>query len=756
MTDWIKGKRVICYLCIGFIIFVFIRDWICGREEIPLPVELEEAEDGTEFTITGEIYKLEEKDYGQLIYLESDTRKWLLYDYNFVEVYIGNMIQVNGELCLFDTARNPGNFDALNYYNTIGLVAAISVNELEVVDDGVSTIKNYLYQLRKKGIERIYEVLDEEEGSLLVAMVFGDKNDMDDEQEELYQKIGISHIFAISGLHISLLSLVVYQLLRRLSGSYVIAGVLSGALLGMYVMMIGMGISAIRAGTMFLVRVGADISGRVYDIKTSLAVAALCILIPNSDYLYQGGFLLSFGAILGVIYLIPFWNGFSEQWLKNHGFEQNIKVCKVVQGIGASLGIQLMILPILLYFYYEVSLYCIFVNLLVIPLMTILLGIAMIGIVLSLVWYAGGAIFISLSGWFLQVIDVIGDVVLALPFSRLILGIPWWPMIILYYMIMAMCLGYTYILSKIQMEEGESLKGNRKIALVLCVLPLLLMLHLPNGDMTITMLDVGQGDGIYIEGPDGGHYFVDGGSTDISSVGKYRIETYLRSIGVASLDYVFISHGDVDHLNGIEEMLARQDLGIRIKTLVVCGEAFLDDTLLGLVDTAQEYGTQVAIIQEGNVITDGEMSITYIAPISTYVGEIGNASSMILELSYEEFDMLFTGDVEGDGEEQLLAILEEKATLEGFGDGEQIYDVLKVAHHGSSSSSSQEFLDLVLPDIAFISAGVDSIYGHPHEEVLERLMALECDIYTTSEQGGVILSYYANSDTITINSTLEN
>ncbi|MFI3208841.1 MAG: DNA internalization-related competence protein ComEC/Rec2 [Eubacteriales bacterium] len=756
MREAIKGKRVLCYGCVLIILFILIRDSICGREAIALPSELEEATEGTEFSIVGVVYDLEEKDYGQVIYMESATRKWLVYDYNFTAISLGNSIQVLGELQLFDEARNQGNFDSLSYYNCLGLVASISATDVYILDESVFPIRNYLYQLRSAGISRIYDILGQEEGSLLVAMIFGDKNGMDDDQEELYQKIGISHIFAISGLHISLLSLAIYQLLRKTSGSFLLAGIVSGIFLGLYILMIGMGVSAIRAGVMFLIRIGADITGRVYDIRTSLALAALCILIPNSLYLYQSGFLLSFGAILGVIYLVPYWQQLSMYCMKKKGIEENDKINLVLQSIGASLGIQMMILPILLFSYYEVSPYSVLINLLVIPMMTLLLGVAMIGITLSVIWYAGGAILLSLSGWFLQVINLIGDISLALPFSRLIIGKPWVPMIVVYYLCIGCGIIYVHIVEKVQIEEGEGIKAYGRIAIIFALLPLLMLIHLPKEDLTITMLDVGQGDGLYIEGPNGGSYFVDGGSTDISSVGKYRMETYLLSIGVGTLDYVFISHGDVDHLNGIEEMLARQDLGVRIKTLVLCETQFLDDTLLGLLEVARENGTQVAIIKEGDQITEGEMLITYIAPLTTYDGEIGNASSMVLELSMGEFQMLFTGDVEGHGEDELISILENRALEQGLQEGEQLYDVLKVAHHGSSSSTSSAFLEVTLPDIALISAGVDSIYGHPHEDVLERLMLYDCEIYTTSTYGGVILSYNSNSDTITISTTLGN
>lgn len=253
------------------------------------------------------------------------------------------------------------------------------------------------------------------------------------------------------------------------------------------------------------------------------------------------------------------------------------------------------------------------------------------------------------------------------------------------------------------------------------------------GRMKIVMADVGQGDGIYIKGPEGRRYFVDGGSSDISSVGKYRIEPFLLSQGVRTLDYVFISHGDTDHMSGIAEMLVNQQLGIQIQNLVLPTERVWDKELEELAALAAENGTRVVVMEAGNVLTEGQgdktLTLTCLAPSQGYQGESGNAASMVLDVSFGEFDMLMTGDLEGEGEENLL----ENSTLHQ-------YDVLKTAHHGSKNSTSAEFLARVSPKVAWISAGSDNRYGHPHGETLERLLAVGSQIFCTAESGAVTLT----------------
>lgn len=258
--------------------------------------------------------------------------------------------------------------------------------------------------------------------------------------------------------------------------------------------------------------------------------------------------------------------------------------------------------------------------------------------------------------------------------------------------------------------------------------------HEKKGELQITMLDVGQGDGIYIKTPAGSHYLIDGGSSDVSKVGTYRIEPYLESQGVGELDYVFLSHGDGDHTSGIEEMLVNQKLGVRIHTIVLPDENVIDEALYALAELASENGTNVAIMEEGDIITDdksfsgNQMRLTCIAPSDTYEGEIGNASSMVLDLQYGEFDMLFTGDLEKEGEEMVV----ESGNLRD-------YDVLKVGHHGSKNATTEAFLEQVKPEIALVSAGKDNSYGHPASETLERLEEIGCEVYSTQEYGAITI-----------------
>ncbi len=296
-----------------------------------------------------------------------------------------------------------------------------------------------------------------------------------------------------------------------------------------------------------------------------------------------------------------------------------------------------------------------------------------------------------------------------------------------------------------ELLRWEIRKRKKQSLILLVLLPIILPINMPAADLRITMIDVGQGDSIFISGPSEGTYLIDGGSTDISSVGKYRIESFLLSQGVSKIDYVFISHGDADHYNGIAEMMQRQTLGVKIKNLVLAEESFLDDKLRELAMIAQENDVKVLLMAAGNVVCEKDLKFVCIAPNSDYEGEIGNASSMVLDISYRNFDMLFTGDIEGEGEKDFITNeynLKDK------------YEILKVSHHGSKNSTPLEFLELINPDLCLISAGVNSRYGHPHAELTERLRKYTDKIWVTSEVGAISIEYFDFNNKLKLKSFL--
>ena len=711
-------NRPLCSVCL-MVFLIFSIGMTAGgsqlfRELVPPEIK---KQAGKEVQITGQVYQIEVRESYQILYLilSKKPSRILVYDDAKQPVQIGNKVNVKGELSLFEEARNPGNFDQKFYYEKQKIGAFLWAEALRVTDRESNHLKQGLYELRQKWKRILIDAAGEEDGGALAAILLGEKQGMDREIRELYQVNGIAHVLAISGLHLSFLGVGVYHLLRRITGSYTVGGLAGVLFLSAYILMIGMTVSAFRAMVMFLFRIGADLSGRHYDSPTALAAAAVTVCMWRPLSLYDSGFWLSFGALIAIIFILPIFKNLPAQ------------------SLWASVSVNLFLLPILMYSFYEVPIYGVFLNLIVIPLLSVLMAAGLIGTMISLFWeHAGEAIFLCCRIIF-RVYEHSCEAALRLPFARVVTGQPDIWKILFYYVFL-----FAAVLLLRKKEENKGEKRSRKkrgflsVLLVGTGMTILLFTAQVKDKITITMLDVGQGDGLVIRGPEGKTYFMDGGSSDVKKVGEYRIEPYLLSQGIGSLDYVFASHGDQDHISGIKELVQRQKTGVTIKRLVLPTQTVWDDALKELAEMAEKEGIPVFTMEKGQCLTEGKLSLTCIQPGKGEMEETGNSASLVLALRYGDFDMLFTGDVEGKGEKRLIDHLQREYS-------ECVWDVLKTAHHGSGNSTTEEFLKTAAPQYAFISAGKNNSYGHPHKETLERLKDAGAIVYSTQEEGAVTI-----------------
>lgn len=264
------------------------------------------------------------------------------------------------------------------------------------------------------------------------------------------------------------------------------------------------------------------------------------------------------------------------------------------------------------------------------------------------------------------------------------------------------------------------------IMAALCVL-----LFRAEGDLRITMLDVGQGDCIHIRSDSGRHYLIDGGSSTKNEVAEYQILPYLKSRGVSRLEAVFVTHSDIDHCNGIISLLEkgkenRLDIGSLI--LPDVEEKCRDEQYHRMEELAAEQGIPVQYMSSGEFLEDEGLRLTCVHPSKGYEADTANEYSLVLYLTYGKFTALFTGDAEGAGE---------RAAWQKAAEDKKELTLLKVAHHGSSYSTGEELLSELSPAYALISCGKNNRYGHPHKELLERLEAAGCRSYLTTESGAV-------------------
>lgn len=670
---------------------------------------------GAEVTLTGQVYGKEQASDYQIIYLKNNSIMYqeqcvqepyiLVYDNSKEDVRIGNVLRVSGQLSLFEEERNPGGFSKKKYYQSRKIAANIRSREMTCLEDTVFPIREALSNFRSRWKALLTVYAGERDGGILCAILLGDKAQMDSEIKELYQINGIAHILAISGLHLSFIGLGFYRFVRRMTGSYAVGGTVGITFLVLYILMVGSSVSAVRALIMYVIRVGADLSGRVYDAPTAVAVAAAAVICWRPLAFYDAGFQLSFGAICGVVFLYQ-------------TLERNELIVKRNKSVTVSACIQIATLPIVLYHYYEVPVYSVFLNLAVIPLMSVLLAMGLLGSALCLILPDVGSACLFLCRGILRLYEILCQVCSRLPGYRVITGKPEVIGIMIYYLCLLMVGIAVY---------GKFVRHVQAGVMAVGVTALILSCPAVNHrGMEATFLDVGQGDGIFLREEEM-TCLIDGGSSNISKVGQYCIEPFLKARGVSCLDYVFVTHGDSDHISGIKELTRRQDRGIAINCMVFPEQKFWDEELKELCTMAERSGIRTAIIHSGQQITGKNLRIECLGPDGRKIEGTGNEASMILSISYGELDLLLTGDVEGQGEE----ILTEMLTKE--------YEILKVAHHGSRNSTGEAFLNKTSPILAVISAGKDNLYGHPHPETMKRLEEKGVFTLCTLRSGAIIL-----------------
>lgn len=628
---------------------------------------------------------------------------------DFVPV-LGNKVIVQGKWQNFQGATNPGEFDAAHYYAIEGIGGRLQDTVLLAADESCWKIRECLFKLRQHWLRNLYQAMPQKEASVLAKMLLGDGSGLDKELRNLYQSNGIVHILSISGLHISLLGMGLYKLLRRITLPLIPAAILGGILIFSYGLMTGFGISACRAVGMYLIHMLGEITGRTYDMLTAMGVLAMTLLLDNPLLAYHSGFLLSFTSVCGVGMLTPLLQ-FPQEWFQKKPGQNAVifffkkLLEKGASGFSASLGVTLFTLPIQLFFFFKIPVYSVFVNLCVIPFMSIVMVVGLL-----IMMFPGFSflcpIEVGIFSWFEWLCRSFEQ----LPGHTLVVGRPEIGKIIVYYLILMVIL----LLGR-RMKHYISISG---------VMGLVLFLLLPRTHgMEIYMLDVGQGDCICVRTEDNQCFLFDGGSSSRQKVGEKVIRPFLEYQGIRKIHGVFLSHEDADHYSGILELLEEEK--IPIDNVFLPNIAALDTFCEKL---QQNSNVTIQRVQRGDRWQVGEVSLLCLHPPKTYQSE-DNAQSACYLLRYGDFSMLFTGDVEGEGE----ALLLEELKRCGLGQ----VTVLKVAHHGSKYSTTEAFLKQLQPSVALISCGRKNSYGHPHPETLERLEDVGSEILTTPEYGAI-------------------
>ena len=680
--------------------------------------------------ITSQINEMQEifgKNASALCYLQEDEAL----------PRAGSYVRVFGEVSPFLQATNPGEFDAAAYYRRKDCLFALRKTKITAQTKNYGRQEEFLSQLRYESEVLFQKLLGEKNGATASAMVLGRKKGMDSEVKALYQGAGISHLLAISGLHLSLIGAGLFGLLKKVRLPVALSAGISTWILIVYAQLTGMGISTRRALVMFLLFLAAGLLKRTPDLPTSLAVAALLLLVPKPQRILDAGFQLSFSAVLGIAGMIPVlqdgWEDAAPSLRVTDGVAgwniaraAIVRTCRLLRkNILAGLGITMTMLPFLLIHFYEWSPWSVLLNLVVIPLMGILLpcliGLQLVARLTALVHcleLPQHLLCTAIEAIF-SCYEQLCRFTMALPGSILHTGYPTWQALA----------AYTIGLIALAVS-GKKLRPHLRLAAAVCLMGIFLI-RLP-GELNVTMLDVGQGECVGIETREHHVYLVDAGSTSKKKTGQYQIIPWLKYIGTRSVEGIFITHWDEDHISAVGELLEwSKSSRVKIRRIFLPDVALKDEVLETLLQQIEEANVSVEYLSAGEHMTDGALQISCLHPYAKKVPEDRNDASLVLRLSQGDFQMLLTGDLEKSGEDWLVEQAR-PATQNPLR-----CTILDAGHHGASNATGEALLDLAQPELVLISCGKNNRYGHPAPETLKRLEERGIRWYSTAEVGAI-------------------
>ena len=700
----------------------------------------------------GSVDKILKTQYGYNVYLKNalinnrECGNIIAYFQSEPDLKIGNKIYLKGKIQQFEVARNKGNFDSKKYYLSIGITTKIAVKEYYVSDDNYDFLRDKLCTLREYVVGMFSKLCDTNgkdkwlygnKAGIFSAILMGDKTELDQEIKDLYSLSGIAHILAISGLHISLIGMFLYSLLRK-RFSFATSSALTIAVVTLFAITSGMGIATIRAFVMFILKLIGEILGRKYDYITAISLSALILLADNPFIIINSGFQMSFCAMITITIIWP-----------KVVYLINIK-SKIANSIVFSLCIGIFMNPVIAYNYFQLPTYSFMLNIIVVPLLGIVVISAIAGSGMGFLSILMGKTALTPGCLILEVYTFLCENVLKIPGAVIVVGKPTIKIIVLYYMVIVFFLfcftlvrknyekdcnikemidenGKKVISSQIILKKQRKFDFKIRLAVIgISILSGFFIYYTPSKGLDIQFMDVGQGDGIFIKADDGTTITIDGGSSDVKNVAKYRMIPCIKASGTGVIDYAVITHADKDHISGIEEILnMNTENGLTIRNLVMPHVSYEDEAYDELLTAAKTKGIQVLYIKEGDIMKLGKVEIKCIHPDGKYISDNRNDYSTVLSLKYENFSALFTGDIPAEIEKSIINKIDNN------------YTILKVAHHGSKYSSDMEFLKKVMPAYSVISVGEDNSYGHPGTETINKLKSLNSKILRTDLSGEI-------------------
>ena len=693
----------------------------------------------------------------------------------------GQICSVKGHFLELSPATNEGEFSLPSYYKGEGISGVFQAKTIELVRGESSPFAKELFTLKQSLGNRIDALFPEETAGFLKSLFLGERSGITLSEKSLYQSAGISHILAISGLHLSLLGGFFYRLLRKTKLSSLLSSLITSFFLFSYFLFTGSSHSAFRALFMLFLRFAAIQLGKGKDLLSQLSFALLFLLWLNPLSLYSIGMQCSFFTLF-VFFLLEERPGKAVRKKKEKALS---KICKkhalgfskhpslllklpaylsklipcllstLPHRLQGSFLFYLALLPLFSLTQFSFPLYAPLLNLLLLPLLPFFFLLGAVSIFLSYLPEQDFLLLrlLSFSSRFLlnllfQIFHLFMEKSLALPFSQILLGKMQALSVMLYFL-------FLYLL--FFFPKAKSLSLLLSLGFLLS-----LPLYLPNPpkELEIAALDVGQGDGFVLR--KGALVFtIDNGSTSKNLFPEHIFFPYCKAKRIQHIDYALLTHCDRDHISGIQALLEKHP-SISLSHLILPASALQDHRYDLLKRLAYNHGADVSYWQKGDELVFSEQGICLSTkktawaenpstskkrgpdtkghqlhircfyPNDASYMEEANAHSIGCLLEYGHFRMLFTGDMPKESEEALLENCRET-------EASPIVDVLKLAHHGSKTSSCPSFLSETRAKFALFSYGKKNRYGHPHKSTVENCKKYRLFPLETAKLGEILI-----------------
>jgi competence protein ComEC len=605
---------------------------------------------------------------------------------------------------------NPGEFDYARYLSHNGIYYNLSVkntSNLQITSRETGLL-SWIDRFRASGEEVFRKNLPEQEAGILLGMLLGTREGIDDDQYSDFQKTGIIHLFSVSGLHVSFLLLLTGWIVSLLGLSRGKKFIIGTVVLLLYGTMIAWPVCVIRSILMGILGLLAYYFGRRNDMMNALAIAGVINLLITPAALFTISFQLTFLAAWGLIFIFPrLRKAFSCQG-------------PVWDLIWLPVSAELAVVPLIAYYFNILTPVSLITNILVSYISGAAVILGFIGLFLAPFMPFLAALFLYPAGFCAEVILIIVKWVKLLPGGYIWVATPAIFFIVLYYAGV-----FTGLYALGSSRHRKWMYPSAGIILVFIIMLLIPASFYHHGLLEIDFIDVGQGDSILIKTPQGKFILLDGGGSTLYDVGDTTVLPYLHRRGIRSLCMVINSHPDNDHLQGLESVVKETPVG-----LIAVPQTLLDAKEYGILkQTAQLHKIPWRGLSEGQEIRIEEgLNIQVLQPKMQTDMTDNNNQSVVLRISYGKFSILLTGDIE---KEAMQSMLEQGRITAAT--------IVKVPHHGSKGSLLPEFYQHLAARYAIISVGKDNQFGHPNPATLAMLKKANLKILRTDQNGAIII-----------------